>query len=273
MTISQDFILNKQLLLHQYQIGYRVAVDSVLVGAMVDPTAKFVLDMGAGVGAVAAVAGFFNRAAVIDAVEKNNDYFLLLKKNLLTENTHLGGDRRFFLHQADIHHPPPVLQNKKFHQVLINPPFDQWGSTTTPPDELKTTAFVFEKNDTMEQWWQAGLQWLAGNDEPADKKNTRRLSFIARGNMADAITNFFAPRAGGLTLQRVVAGGRVIRLLADFQLSPPLPSPAPRDKKPTTGNVVWAKDFMLQELVGGKMVYSAKAEAILRGQTLPPFPF
>ena len=250
MPTSRDFILNKQLVLHQHRAGYRVAVDSLLVGAMVDKTAQHLLDMGAGVGAVSLVAGFWNPETTIDAVENNADYFLLLEKNLLAENAALGGLIRFFPHHQDIHQ---FSTAKEFCQVLINPPFDQANATTITPDELKTAAFVFHIDDNIKNWWRVGLRLL----RPAG-----RLSFITRGNMEPTIIDFFKNAGGRLTLQPVMAGTRVVRLLADFQ-------------KDSSHNftIIKAQDFILQEKVNGKMVYSQQAESILRGRAHHLFPF
>ncbi|MDI9313871.1 MAG: methyltransferase [Hydrotalea sp.] len=268
MTITRDFILDKQLVLNQYRAGYRVAVDSVLLGAMVDKNAQDVIDLGAGVGAVSLVAGFWNRQATICAVEKNADYFSLLQKNLLHDNPLLHGGQRFSPHHGDINQFVP---DKKFCQVLINPPFDQANTTTAPPDELKSTAFVFQGDDDIKNWWRVGLRLLR-DPLPPPNTNPPRLSFITRGNMEGTIVDFFNGAGGGtLAMQRVMTRGlggeRVIRWLVDFQ---PSSSATNRNDAPT---IIRARDFILQETIAGKMVYTQLAESILRGREHHPFPF
>ncbi len=255
---SRDFILNRQIVLHQYRHGYRVSVDSILVGAMVDKNAKRLLDMGAGVGAVALTAAFWNRQAEIHAVEKNDDYFALLKKNLWQENIFLGGAARMRLHHDDINNNH-AMTNETFCQVLMNPPFDNVDDSTAPPDELKRAAFVFARHDDITRWWRTALDLL----KPAGS-----LVFIARPHLQKTIEDFFGGLAMPIIIQRVMANERCIRLLVKA-------TKINLTEKEAT--IIMAKDFILQEKTPDAtqqaMQYTPGAEKILRGQAWLPFPF
>ncbi|MGI9462246.1 MAG: methyltransferase [Alphaproteobacteria bacterium] len=252
--ITCDGILNQKLVLYQYKMGYRVAVDSILVGAMVDLSAKNILDLGAGVGAVSLVAQYWNRLAQYHAVENNIDYFHLLKKNLLKANLSLRRGKKMTTHHCDIktfadnpHH------REKFCQVLCNPPFDNIDDTTPPPDGLKRSAFVFQSGDNMLDWWQAGLAVL---------RLGGRLSFITRFDMKKTIIDFFSQYKGLLTMQSVVANDRTIRWLVDFKKLPN-----------NMGDVITPPDFILQTTKKNGTHYTPKADAILAGEAYHHFPF
>ncbi len=263
---SRDFILNRQVVLHQYRHGYRVSVDSILVGAMVDKNAKRLLDMGSGVGAVALTAAFWNREAEIHAIENNDDYFALLKKNLWQENIFLGGTARMRLHHDNINHSH-IFGNEKFCQVLMNPPFDNVDDSTAPPDELKRAAFVFARHDNIAQWWRAALNLL----KPAGS-----LVFIARPHLQKNIEDFFAappmsmptPTPMPIIIQRVMAGERCIRLLVKVTKT---------NLTEDLATIIRAEDFILQEKTPAAMQqamqYTPGAEKILRGKDWLPFPF
>lgn len=114
-------LFDGQLQLWQPTVGYRVNVDTLLLAhfaAAGRPKASRVVDLGAGVGALALAYGFFGTALRADLVEKDPGLSRLAARNLRASGQ--CGD----VHTMDLSHSHlPTTLRSVADVVLSNPPF------------------------------------------------------------------------------------------------------------------------------------------------------
>jgi tRNA1(Val) A37 N6-methylase TrmN6 len=128
----EDTLFGGRLILLQPRTGYRVNVDTLLLAqfaALGRPKARRVVDLGAGVGALALAYGFLGSAARLDLVERDPELARLSGQNLSRAGfagaTHLAD-----LEQDGL--PAPLRGAADV--VLANPPFfpESAGTTARP---------------------------------------------------------------------------------------------------------------------------------------------
>jgi tRNA1Val (adenine37-N6)-methyltransferase len=134
---APDALFGGRLTLHQPRKGYRVNVDSLLLAhfaARARPKARCVVDLGAGVGAVALAYAFLGSAARLELVERDAALGRLATRNL----EHFGASGA--VHRADLELDglPDVLSGAA-DLVLSNPPFYP-EDTGTPAGSAKRGA-------------------------------------------------------------------------------------------------------------------------------------
>ena len=81
-TVTRDAFLGGRLTVSQPRHGFRAGLDSVLLGAAVDPSRKQLLDLGSGVGTASLVALRFNEDLRATLVERDPDMLALAQHNL-----------------------------------------------------------------------------------------------------------------------------------------------------------------------------------------------
>ena len=146
--------LTRTLQLWQRRAGHRVATDDVLCawsGLTARPTAKRVLDLGSGHGAVALMmAGVMEDSAFV-SIEAQAVSFSLLERNV-TSN-HLGD--RFTLVLGDIREERPA--GGPFDLITGTPPFMPVGTGTAPRDPQREAA-RFEIRGGIEAYCEAAAR-------------------------------------------------------------------------------------------------------------------
>lgn len=179
IELTTDHIFQETVQLTQPKDGYRFGTDAVLLAASIFTRKGRLLDMGAGVGAVALGAAWRHPDLQITAAEKEPILAELLAHNI--EQNNLGERVRAI--QADISALPPVLRNS-FDHVVANPPFHQPGGTRAKHRRRE----LAHSGDglSLSDWVQFGLQAT---------KPKGRISFIVRADRGDEVIT--ALRTGG----------------------------------------------------------------------------
>jgi tRNA1(Val) A37 N6-methylase TrmN6 len=129
----EDSLFSGRLVIFQQSRGYRVNIDTLLLAdfaATSRPSARRVVDLGAGVGALALAYAYLGKAARIDLVERDAALARLSRLNL--EHAGALGDA----HVVDLARdglPAPLVGVADV--VLSNPPYfpDRAGSTAEHP--------------------------------------------------------------------------------------------------------------------------------------------
>lgn len=134
-TPTRDAFLGGRLIVSQPGHGFRAGLDSVLLGAAVNPASRTLLDLGAGAGTAALVALADNPVLTATLVESDPEMAALAALNL-SENGFAGRGRVLAL---DLTAPGKAraaagLPADHFSSVIANPPFFDPGRGTAPSD-------------------------------------------------------------------------------------------------------------------------------------------
>lgn len=121
--------LGGRLKLWQPRRGYRAGVDPVLLAAAVPAEAgQTVLDLGCGAGAAALCLGARVAGLRLTGVEVQPEYADLARRNA-AEN-----DQDMQVICADLNDLPAELRQRRFDQVIANPPYFREGAHTGSGD-------------------------------------------------------------------------------------------------------------------------------------------
>jgi tRNA1(Val) A37 N6-methylase TrmN6 len=132
-SLTRDAFLGGRLIVSQPGSGFRAGLDSVLLGASVDPKSTSLLDLGAGAGTAALVAMAHNPAltatlveadaemAALAALNLSANQFAARAKVLTLDVTAKGADRAAAGLPAD-----------HFDTVIANPPFFDPAAGSAP---------------------------------------------------------------------------------------------------------------------------------------------
>ncbi len=123
-SLTRDAFLGGRLTVTQPRHGFRAGLDSVLLGASVDPASRTVLDLGAGVGTAGLVALTYNPDASAVLVEDNAEMLALAEQNGLDNSM----DARLSVLALDVVAKGAMrraagLPTDYFGTVIANPPF------------------------------------------------------------------------------------------------------------------------------------------------------
>jgi tRNA1(Val) A37 N6-methylase TrmN6 len=132
-TLTRDAFLGGRLNVSQPGNGFRAGLDSVLLGAAVNPRALSVLDLGAGAGTAALVALAHDDARTATLVESDPETVALATLNLDGN----GFGARGHVLALDLTAKGAVraaagLPADHFASVIANPPFFDPGAGTAP---------------------------------------------------------------------------------------------------------------------------------------------
>jgi tRNA1(Val) A37 N6-methylase TrmN6 len=154
MEFTIDKILGGRVTLHQPKKGYRVAVDTPLLAAMVPAQAgDHVLDMGCGTGGLSLCLHARVKYLNISGFDINNDYLHLAKQSLADND--VVNKVRFL--QGDVANPPTELIRQSFDYVISNPPFFDEKAYFSSPNAQKSTAHAM---DEITPWINAAADFL-----------------------------------------------------------------------------------------------------------------
>ena len=135
-ALTQDDFLGGKIKVWQPRRGYRAGVDPVILAASVPAKpGQSVLELGCGVG----VASLCLAARVPDlrvtGVELQADYAALAQRNGVENG------QQFDVITADLRDLPADLRQKRFHHVMMNPPYFDRTVGTASEDNGKDIAF------------------------------------------------------------------------------------------------------------------------------------
>lgn len=117
--MPNPFFRFKQFTIYQDQCAMKVGTDGVLLGAWSNARNKAsILDVGTGTGLIALMLAQRNSAAVIDAIEMDNDAARQATQNV---------DGTPFSMQISVHHQCfqhfALMTKKRYEFIVCNPPF------------------------------------------------------------------------------------------------------------------------------------------------------
>ncbi len=184
---SQDYILDKKVIIKQPINGYRVAIDPILLAASIDAKdGENILDIGSGVGAAAICLAKRLPNTKVVGVELQQEYVRLAYDNVVNNN--LRGRVEFL--KGDLLSPPPRLIAGSYSHVMANPPFLEATSSNLSPNDQKANSNQFF-NVTFEHWAKFALLMV---------KPKGTVTFIHRADFLDRILSFFHNKLGGIVV-------------------------------------------------------------------------
>jgi len=155
LPTTTDTLLGGKVLLAQPEVGFRTAIDAVLLAAAVAARpGEAVLDAGCGTGA--ALLCVAHRCADLQLVglELEPVTAALARANVARN----GVEQRVEIVTADLLSPPPELKGRAFAVVMTNPPFNAAdGRSSASP----TRALAMADRAGLQAWLRACLKRLA----------------------------------------------------------------------------------------------------------------
>lgn len=236
MQVTEDMLLNGQVLIRQPQEGYRVAIDPILLAASIEAMpGERVLDVGAGVGAASLCLAKRVQECKITGLETQWDYVRLAVDNINLNNLRT----RVEMIAGDLMSPPPRLAAGTFNHVMANPPYHD-ASYRPSPNMGKALANQ-ETEINLAHWVRFCLLMV---------KPQGTVTFIHRADRLSEILSLFHGKVGGMTV---------------FPLWPSAEKPAKRviirGRKNSNAPLVISTGLILHQTDGQ---YTKEAEAILR---------
>ncbi|MSP21382.1 MAG: methyltransferase domain-containing protein [Alphaproteobacteria bacterium] len=138
-TTTSDTLLDGRVHLRQPAVGYRVAIDPVLLAAAVPARpGERVLDLGTGVGAAALCCAVRVPGCAVVGLELQHDLVELARANVSLN----GLEATVRVEEGDVGHPPAKFADARFDHVMSNPPFAPAGQGTAPRHAGKRAANI-----------------------------------------------------------------------------------------------------------------------------------
>ena len=236
-AVTDNGLLAGRLRFRQPRVGYRAAIDPVLLAASV-PAAfgDSVVDLGCGAGAAMLCLAARVDAVRIVGLDVDGDLVDLARENLAA-NRFSG---RASADIADVAALPDWLSLGGFDHVMANPPYLPPGLATVSPDPRKAQANVEGQAD-LAVWIDAAHRLL---------RPKGWLTLIHRADRVDALCAHLSGRFGGIEViplwpRRGVAARRVVM----------------RARKGVRSPAVLSAGLVLHEADG---TYTAMAQSVLR---------
>lgn len=204
--LTRNNLLGGKVSLWQPAVGYRVAIDPVLLAASLEPrTGARVLDLGCGVGAISLCLLARRPDLGVVGLELNPDLVKIARRNA-SEN---GVSDRLEIHQGSVTAPPREIPADSFDIVVTNPPYLEAGRATASPDDARQTANM-ESTADLQAWITAATLLLKNKGRLALIHRADRLDHILallRGGFGEIIIDPLWPKAG-VPAKRVIVQAR-----------------------------------------------------------------
>lgn len=208
---TEDRLLDGRVTLRQPALGYRVAIDPILLAAAVPARAgEHVLDLGAGVGAAMLCLAWRVPDCRVVGLELQPELVTLAEANIRANDkvgraAVLAGD----FTAVDANPDAEQLAPGRFDHVMTNPPHLAPGRGVAPPDLAKALAHVEGAGD-LDAWLDFCLARLRPKGSVTMIHRADRLDALLAGlhGRAGAIVVFpLWPRAG-VAAKRVIVRAR-----------------------------------------------------------------
>lgn len=189
-SLTRDAFLGGRLVVSQPGNGFRAGLDSVLLGASVDPGSKRLLDLGAGAGTAALVALAHNPALAATLVEAAAEMAALAALNLEAN----GFAARANVLTLDLTAKGAVraaagLPADHFDAVIANPPFFDPAAGSAPSRPRAAARHM--QADSLDLWVKAAATSAAPGGE---------VIFVHTAAALPALLVAFEARFGALTV-------------------------------------------------------------------------
>ncbi len=201
-TTLDDF-LGGIVRLRQPRSGFRAGLDSVILAAAVDARpGEILFEPGMGVGVASVCLAARIPGIRIIGVEMDRTALALARANVNAN----GFTHRIAICPGNIAAPPPPIASAHFDQVFLNPPFQEDGAGTPPPNPSRAQAHMALGGPDLEGWLQLALERL---------KPKGRLTLVHRSDRLDRILAVLAGRLGEITVHPLwpMAGRAAKRVL------------------------------------------------------------
>ncbi len=182
---TKNKILNGYLTIYQPKKGFRIGLDSILLGASIG-SYNNCLELGSGVGAVVlCLAKRFPKSNVV-GIEKNKDLFDLARKNVSLNNfDHLSIE----YYCADIKNEKCLSKlNNSFDRVVMNPPYFDRNNVLKSSNIINSQA---KYEIDINKWFDAAYRKL---------KPRGYLNFIFRTEYLNIIINCMKDKWGDIKI-------------------------------------------------------------------------
>ena len=186
-NITDDTLLGGELRFFQPKLGYRAAIDPVVLAASIEAgESGSVLDVGVGAGAAALCLAKRLHKVQITGIEIQLELANLARLNA-KEN---GFSTRINIIHADIRMPPTGLNQGSFDHVMTNPPFVEKNRGRGSPDMAKLIA-TQESIVPLNVWLEFCLKML---------RPSGTLTVIHRADRLDSILAALNTKAGKIVI-------------------------------------------------------------------------
>lgn len=236
--VTEDRLYGGRLTLRQPKRGYRMNLDTVLLGASVAGADGAVLEAGCGVGGalLCAAKRFWEThpAMRFVGVESEPDYAALARANVITN----GMGARVEIVEGDA---LDFVAARNFAGVFFNPPYEIEGKGRPPLPERRAAHVAREP---LDQWIARLSNALSGG---------AWMTMIHRAERLSDILGAMEGRLGGVEIIpiRPRAGEAASRVIV-------------RGRKGSRAPLTIAEEIVLHDASGAK--HTLRAEAILRGE-------
>ena len=236
-TAAVDLLLGGRVRLFQPEIGYRVAIDPVLLAASVPATAEdTAVELGSGTGAAALCLAARVPGCQVIGLERRADFVALARRSARDSSV---ADRVRFV-EGDLADAAGRLGAGRFDHVLANPPHRRPEETAPPLHPQRAAAYV-EAEAGLADWVRAMLALARPHGS---------LTLIHRADRLAEVLGAFDGAPGAITI---------------FPLWPKEGRPAKRvivqARKGRRGPTTLASGLVLHEADGR---FTAAAESVLR---------
>lgn len=141
-------LLSGRVICLQPKIGYRTAIDPVLLAAAVYAMpGDRVLDVGSGTGAASLCLAARIEGLNISGIEIEPAYAAIARKSAELN----GMAKQITFIDGDVAAPPKLSEFREFDHVMSNPPFVEAGRGRVPPDARKARATA-ESHVCLADW-------------------------------------------------------------------------------------------------------------------------
>lgn len=185
--IREDALLGGNVRLLQPEVGFRAAIDTVLLAAAVPAmSGQKILEPGTGSGAAALCLAYRVVSIQITGIDVNSNSIELAKKNINLNQ--LAG--RVSVAVGDVAGGLGREFNAQFDHVMINPPYLSENSARVSPDPERALATVEGATD-LKCWLKYGHDAL---------RHKGYLTLIYRADRLDELIRSVPSNFGGITI-------------------------------------------------------------------------
>ena len=180
---TKNKILNGNLTIYQPKNGFRIGLDSILLGASVGHFNNCI-ELGSGVGAVTLfLAKRFPKSKIV-GIEKNSDLIDLAKKNVSLNNF---DNLKIEYFCEDIKNIKSLSQlNNSFDRVVMNPPYFDGNTVLKSTNKMSSQA---KYENEINKWFEAAYRKL---------KPRGYLNFIFRAEYLNIVINCMKDKWGDI---------------------------------------------------------------------------